>query len=361
MGWDGRDGELALERPLTVAGRPAGGPAPRLRVTVSRPGAERARELRLEGLEAPAAAPPAYGTPPLAGAGRRSAGVGHLSYSALTGYERCGYRYYVERVVGLTGLEGVLAIEDGEGTDGMGMEGDELVEPGDSPAAASVAGRERRVAIGNAVHAALEWSARHGWADPGDARLAAALARGGVAGDPEALELSSSLVAAWLGSAECERLRGGGWTLRPEAPFAVALGGTVVRGKIDLLAEAPGKLLLLDYKTDALRGRPPADAAGGYAIQRDVYALAASAARATGTRSPPAVSAAYCFLEAPDAPVLEEYDGERLAAARERVAGLIDRIRAGEFRRTEHPERSVCFGCPAAARLCGAPAWRPPA
>src|SRR5204862_3895701 len=119
---------------------------------------------------------------PLDGARARVAAVGHLSYSALAGYERCGYRYYVERVVGLAGLDGTHEVDDGGSGDGLEPEADELAVPGDSTAAASAAGPERRLAIGNAVHGALEWSARHGWGDPGAARLEAGLAREGVAG-----------------------------------------------------------------------------------------------------------------------------------------------------------------------------------
>ena len=69
--------------------------------------------------------------------------------------------------------------------------------------------------------------------------------------------------------------------------------------------------------------------------------------------------AAYCFLEEPDRTVLERYDEDGIRAARERLEGLILRIRDGDFARTDSPHRSLCHGCPAAARLCGAPAWKP--
>ena len=71
------------------------------------------------------------------------------------------------------------------------------------------------------------------------------------------------------------------------------------------------------------------------------------------------VRAAYCFLEEPDRTVLERYDDDGIGAARERLEGLIQRIREGAFARTGSPHRSLCHGCPAAARLCGAPAWKP--
>jgi hypothetical protein len=71
------------------------------------------------------------------------------------------------------------------------------------------------------------------------------------------------------------------------------------------------------------------------------------------------VRAAYCFLEAPDRTVLESYGEAGIRAARKRLERLIQRIREGDFNRTDSPHRSLCHGCPAAARLCGAPAWKP--
>jgi hypothetical protein len=71
------------------------------------------------------------------------------------------------------------------------------------------------------------------------------------------------------------------------------------------------------------------------------------------------VRAAYCFLEAPARTVLESYDEAGIRAAHDRLEGLIQRIREGDFKRTDSPHRSLCHGCPAAARLCGAPAWKP--
>jgi RecB family exonuclease len=137
-------------------------------------------------------------------------------------------------------------------------------------------------------------------------------------------------------------------------PFVLELAGAIVRGKIDLLADTPDGPLVVDYKTDALGEADPAELAGRYQTQRDLYALAVH--RASGADS---VRAAYCFLEAPERTVLETYEGAGLAAARERLETLIRRIGDGDFARTASPHRSLCHGCPAAARLCGKPAWKP--
>ena len=55
------------------------------------------------------------------------------------------------------------------------------------------------------------------------------------------------------------------------------------------------------------------------------------------------------------------FDAAGLAAARERLEAVIAEIRAGGdgFEPTSRPSHSVCFGCPAAERLCPHPKWKP--
>ena len=82
----------------------------------------------------------------------------------------------------------------------------------------------------------------------------------------------------------------------------LSVGGTLIRGSIDLLAvRADGSVLVVDYKTDRLAGRDPAEIVSRYSIQRDLYALAAAA------RGAP-VETAYVFLERPDEPVRTSFD-----------------------------------------------------
>jgi len=57
--------------------------------------------------------------------------------------------------------------------------------------------------------------------------------------------------------------------------------------------------------------------------------------------------------------VAEAYDAARLTAARRRLEELVAGIRSGDFTRTDNPYVALCYGCPAAANLCGKPAWRP--
>jgi ATP-dependent exoDNAse (exonuclease V) beta subunit len=350
QGWTGENGEAELPRAPAIGGGEAGGPTPRIRVEIQRPSAERAKRLRARfgGATEPLPVPGGPSAPLLADAAAPQ-GAGHLSYSALASYAACGYRFYVERVLGLSSPAESVATDGDADAGEEGLEADELADP-------ALGARSRSLAIGSAVHAVLEAAARRGWQPLGDDEVERILVREGLAGDAPAGERVIALVDGWLGSELRATLAGDGARVRPEVPFLLKLGGTIVRGKIDLLARTADGPLVVDYKTDALVGADPAEVAGRYEIQRDIYALAVQ--RATGT-GPGAIRAAYCFLEEPERTVIESYDEPRLQAARERVEGLIARIRAGEFVRTDAPHIALCHGCPAAARLCGNPAWKP--
>jgi ATP-dependent helicase/nuclease subunit A len=346
-GWSGESGEVELPRAPAVGGGEASGPTPRMRVAIQRPSVERAAQLRarVDGVAQPSMVAAEPGRPLLPEA-PPPAGAGHLSYSALASYAGCGYRFYVERILGLASPLDAAA-DNGEPDERQEVEADELLDPRLGP-------RQRSLAIGNCVHAILEASARRSWEPVQSEEVERILAREDLAGDLEARERVAMLVDGWLGSELRAQLAEGGAQLRPEVPFILELGGAIVRGKIDLLADALDEPLVVDYKTDALGDADPAELAGRYQTQRDLYALAVHQATGAGT-----VKAAYCFLEAPERTVLETYDESGLDAARDRLEGLIQRIRDGDFARTDSPHRSLCHGCPAAARLCGNPAWKP--
>ena len=340
-GWQGGEGAVSLPGPPLVAGDGAGRRAPdaELRIRISEPTPERAQELRRT-LRAPPEPDPlaeASRTPPLLDERPRPVPVGGLSYSSLALYERCGYRFYTERVLGMH--EPQLAVAGVEGAD---ADGDELAEPSLDRAGA--------LALGNAVHAALEWSGKRRWERPSDEELASLLAREGIAAESEAAARARRLVDAWLGSALCAELAGA--ELRTEVPFVLDLDGTVVRGQIDLLARRPGEPpTVIDFKTDALDGRSPAELAHRYRAQREVYALAVGGE--VGAR------AVHVFLERPDEPVVAELDAAGLGEARRRLDAVIARMHDGEFEPAADPYPALCFGCPAAARLCPRPAWHP--
>jgi ATP-dependent helicase/nuclease subunit A len=343
-GWDGGDGDVFLPGP-----RPVDGPTPladtALSIRISEPSPGRAAELtrrrpppeELDPLAVAAATPPLLDPRPSA------VPVGHLSYSALALYERCGYRFYAERVLGARESLTVAGIDDREANDEQTDAESELAEPG--------APRALALGIGNIVHAALEWCARRAWEPPPEQLLEGLLRREGLGGDGEAGERVRRLVGAWLESDLRAELSSS--ESRPEVPFVLGLGGTVIRGQIDLLVPgAAGRPpIVVDYKTDALAGRSPQRLAERYRAQREVYALAAG--DQSGAR------AIHVFLEAPDDPVIQELDGEGLRRARERLEGLIAQLRGGAFEPAADPYPALCYGCPAAARLCPRPAWRP--
>jgi ATP-dependent helicase/nuclease subunit A len=342
-GWDpeGGDGELELAPPQPAAGATAMTAPARVSIRISVPSAERAALLAQSIPLPPAAAAEApLASPPLQ---RPPAGVpvGQLSYSALAEYERCGYRFYVERTLGLSPPP----------TPRHPDAGDE-----EGAARGAVAARARHLGFGNAVHAALEWSVRRAWEQPSDELLLALLADEGVDGDPKLLERARAMIGGWLGSELRAELAGA--EARAEVPFAIPLAGAIVRGQIDLLTAGP-EPTVLDYKTDALGKEGPAALADRYTAQRELYALAVAGA-ANGDGPPSSVRAIHLFLEAPDQPVSEIFDPARLAAARDRLESLIAEIRTGgSFTPTDEPSWPVCNGCPAAARLCQHPAWRP--
>jgi ATP-dependent exoDNAse (exonuclease V) beta subunit len=344
-GWDPESGDGERELPAAEAAAGADAPAasPRLAIRLNLPSAERAEQLA-ETLEPPTRGPEAAPlTPPPLKRPPRIVPVGHLSYSALAEYERCGYRFYVERLLGLDAPPG--------------RPHDDAVAADGSEAAPAPGGRDLRRGLGTMVHAALEWSARNDWARPSDDQLDALLSQHAISGHSEIAARARELVDAWLASALRSELDAP--ELRVEVPFAISLAGSVVRGQIDLLAPGP-EPTVLDYKTDALGDGGPADLAARYAAQREIYALAAAAAGGNGD-PPPSVRAVHVFLEAPAEPVVEHFDRDRIASSRERLERLISEIRSGGngFAPTDEPSWAICNGCPAAARLCPHPKWRP--
>jgi ATP-dependent helicase/nuclease subunit A len=299
-------------------------------VRVNRPSPERAAELRATRRESVAARPLGHGPPPLVE--RRPPTVPNrpLSYTAISAYEECGYRFYMERVLGLSG--GVRPWEDG------------------GPPSA----REERAARGAAVHALLEWSQANRWSEPA-AELVRRYAR--AAGlDPEQEGLAAGLmepVRGWLGSSLRGRLDGEAKRARAEVPILLGVGGTVLRGSIDLLVEREGAPpLVVDYKTDRLAGSSPAEHAQHYEIQRTVYALAVAEALDV-----PEVEVAYVFLERPEEPAVAKLGRAEMEAGRARLAATIARISEGDFPVAPTDRRSwdLCRGCPALGRLCSGP------
>jgi ATP-dependent helicase/nuclease subunit A len=183
------------------------------------------------------------------------------------------------------------------------------------PGEGAPADRDAALARGIAVHGLLEWSANNGWEVPSPA-LARRFAAAG--GNEIATEQLLEPVEAWLDSGFfAERVRPG--RSRAELPILIELGGTVLRGSIDLLVEREGSPpLIVDYKTDTIGEASAEDLIGRYEIQRAVYALAVAEAREA-----PEVELAYVFLERPERPVAQIWGKEEIAAGRELLEAKI--------------------------------------
>ncbi len=264
-----------------------------------------------------------------------AAPVATLSYSSLHEYQRCGYRFYAERVLGLPPVP----------------------EPGAGPGRA-VAGPRSAADRGVLIHALLERLDFRRPAPPTADAVRAAADRSGLRPPPgpaEADELAA-LVRRFADSDLCARLARAG-SVRREERFAFPVGGDMdpptplVVGVIDVLArESQGRVLIVDYKSDRLEDAAPEQVAGEqYATQRLVYALAALRAGAA------AVEVVHCFIEQPEAPAAVTFGREERGDLERALADLSGGVLRREFAVTPAPHRRVCAGCPAEGGLCSWP------
>jgi ATP-dependent exoDNAse (exonuclease V) beta subunit len=248
--------------------------------------------------------------------------VRRLSYSALSLFERCSYRYFAERVVGLRPAEAAGTV------------------PGQSGLAATE--------IGDAVHALLERVDLRAPAVPED--LAELVRARYSAVSDEELERIRAFVASYCESELAARI-GALEGATAELPFAFEHDGVLLHGRIDVLHRAGARALVLDYKTNSLaEGSPEEIVEHDYRLQRLVYALACFRAGAEE------VEVVYHFLERPDAVVTDCYKVEDVPALEAGLSEAIARIQANDFGPT--PDEFVCNDCPALDLVCAGPKLR---
>jgi ATP-dependent exoDNAse (exonuclease V) beta subunit len=257
-----------------------------------------------------------------------------LSYSSLQDYSRCGYRFYLTRVLGLP----------------RGAPPDQLPPHDDEPSERP-APLEARIR-GSLVHLLLE---RLDFARPEPPPSDEVLALGAEHGlqlEPEHVEDIREQVAAFAASPLCARL-GAARGVRREAGFAFALepggGGPLLTGFVDVLAREPdGTVLVVDYKTDRLEDdeQPERLIARAYATQRMVYALAALQDGADR------VEVAYALLERPDLPVSATFTRDDAPALAGALLDLAAGVLAERWPVARQPHRELCGECPGRATLC---------
>jgi ATP-dependent helicase/nuclease subunit A len=243
--------------------------------------------------------------------------VRRLSFTALSLFETCSYRYFAERVAGMRPLD--VAPVGHEGLSGT--------------------------AIGSAVHAELEHvdlaapALATGWEE----RVRAAYPR---ATDDE-VERIRSLIEAYCTSELAVRVAALDGVAK-ERHFTFEHDGVLLHGFLDTYHRAGERALVVDYKSNLLDGQEPSEiVARSYELQRLVYALACFRAGAEE------VEVAYLFLERPDEPVTTTFTRAQVAELEAQLSVAIARLRTGEFRPT--PSEYACAGCPALDVVCAGP------
>ena len=217
-----------------------------------------------------------------------------LSYSALRAWKECGYRFYLERVLGLPREPAPPPPPDVE-----------LPVP---------AGGIDLLTRGSLVHELLEeldLATGGPWAEGGDpaerlARVHEVAARHDLELTGEEADDLDALVEV-VARGELRARLAAATRVQREYGFAFPSGQITMNGFVDILAEeADGGALVVDYKSDRLE--PGADLEAyvedGYAVQRRLYALAALRAGA------PRVEVVYALLDRPAEPVRSTYTAE---------------------------------------------------
>jgi ATP-dependent helicase/nuclease subunit A len=248
--------------------------------------------------------------------------VRRLSFSALALFERCSYRYYAERVIGMRPTD------------------ERTAAPGTSGLAATE--------IGDAVHRLLELVDLREPLPPDD--LAGTVRGWYPRVSDDELERIAGFVRSYCESELARRvaeLPGA----RAERPFAFVHDDVLLHGRLDVLQLDGSRAVVVDYKTNTLEeGTPEEIVEHDYRLQRLVYGLACFRAGASE------VEVVYHFLERPDAVVSTVFEGGEVPQLEAELSAAIERINAGDFRPT--PDEFICAGCPALDVVCAGPRLR---
>ncbi|MCX8033052.1 MAG: UvrD-helicase domain-containing protein [Thermoleophilia bacterium] len=256
-----------------------------------------------------------------------------ISFSALALYQTCPRWFYLERVLGLAGLQQVSAslVERDESS---------VLAPDDR---ADRLESQSGVATGLLVHALLQRFGDQAAPPPLDLMEEAVRAWlsqfGGPVGESDverAFVLTrafwESPVREWVAGLPCSR----------EAPFAFEHEGILVSGVIDLLGRSSDCWYVVDYKTNRLDGRSSFDLMEHYEMQGTIYSLAALKAGA------PQVKMIFLFLEQACDPVVSTYNPGQTDELEEQLSRVLSEIKEGKYLPNTGPQ---CAACPF-SRFC---------
>ena len=261
--------------------------------------------------------------------------VATVSYTSLSRYAQCPYRFYLERILRLPTQEPPPA------------PGEEAV-----PEATEGIDPLQRGSLAHELLEALDL------ADPRPPTAEEVRALAGLDDleltDAEIADLRA-LVEAAIGTSTLQRIRHA-TRIHREQPFTLTLTSDhhakpLLNGVVDLLAIEPdGGALVVDYKTDRLDGADPEEVvAHGYAIQRAIYALAALRSGA------PRVEVAHLFLERPEEPAVARFAAADAPDLERQVLRRAEGLLAGDFPVAPRPHYDLCANCPGRGGLCSWP------
>jgi ATP-dependent helicase/nuclease subunit A len=252
--------------------------------------------------------------------------VRSLSYSALSGYAACPYRFYLERVLRLPRV---------------------AAEAPDAPVDPDALDRMVRGSIAHLLLEQLDLD-RPAVPDAAAVELAAQMSDAEVS--PEDVADLQELVRAAIDGDVLRRALAA-QRVRREEGFTFVLDDVPFNGFVDLLAEeADGTVLVVDYKTNPVAGVDlEALTEADYGLQRRIYALAVLRSGA------PAAEVVHLYLERPAEPVTVRYTAAGADALEAELRARAAPLMGGEFPVAPIPHLGLCSGCPGRAALCSHP------
>jgi ATP-dependent exoDNAse (exonuclease V) beta subunit len=238
-----------------------------------------------------------------------------LSFTALSTFEQCSYRYYARYVAGMPERR-----PTGTGEGGL-----------------------RATEIGDAVHRLLE---QIDLSAPSPPDLEPVSIWYPTVTDEE-LQRIGAFVSAYCDSELARRVASLSG-VEKERHFTFEHDGVLLHGFVDVMHLDGQHALVVDYKTNLIGESSPEEIVeADYNLQRLVYALACFRAGAEN------VEVVYHFLERADAVVSSTFTRDQVPALEGELSAGIARIHAGEFRPT--PSDFACAGCPALDLVCAGP------